>query len=374
MTFYLSAYRSQPAAVYLLARVRLARKEIERDLQIGLNVAYVEQESQTVTLYPFEKRYSISDAEWLRWKELQDADAISFENTGICYRFYQADAGDAAIVTGLACNTNCVMCPVSESSRRHAQLTPVDELKMQLRYFGTDIPHITITGGEPTLLKQGLLEVVQYAKEQCPSAEILILTNGRTFSVAPYAQAFNRILIAQDQIAIPIHGSNAERHDAITQAQGSFAQTIQGLRTLAQGTMRIEIRIVVSKLNYRDISNIVDLLLTLPRITVVNFIALEMCGNAIKNRAQVWIDYLQAAAACEDGIEKLVSAGIDIGLYNFPLCAVKHKYWTLCRDSISDYKIRYTPVCESCKVKSICYGVFNSTISTGCLVARPIAE
>ena len=118
MTFYLSAYRSQPAAVYLLARVRLARKEIERDLQIGLNVAYVEQESQTVTLYPFEKRYSISDAEWLRWKELQDADAISFENTGICYRFYQADAGDAAIVTGLACNTNCVMCPVSESSRR----------------------------------------------------------------------------------------------------------------------------------------------------------------------------------------------------------------------------------------------------------------
>lgn len=291
MTFYLSAYRSQPAAVYLLARVRLARKEIESDLQIGLNVAYVEQESQTVTLYPFEKRYSISDAEWLRWKELQDADAISFENTGICYRFYQADAGDAAIVTGLACNTNCVMCPVSESSRRHAQLTPVDELKMQLRYFGTDIPHITITGGEPTLLKQGLLEVVQYAKEQCPSAEILILTNGRTFSVAPYAQAFNRILIAQDQIAIPIHGSNAERHDAITQAQGSFAQTIQGLRTLAQGTMRIEIRIVVSKLNYRDISNIVELLLTLPRITVVNFIALEMCGNAIKNRAQVWIDY-----------------------------------------------------------------------------------
>lgn len=91
MTFYLSAYRSQPAAAYLFARVRLSRKEIESDLQIGLNVAYVEQESQTVTLYPFEKSYSISDAEWLRWKELQDADAISLENTGICYRFYMYD-------------------------------------------------------------------------------------------------------------------------------------------------------------------------------------------------------------------------------------------------------------------------------------------
>ena len=95
---------------------------------------------------------------------------------------------------------------------------------------------------------------------------------------------------------------------------------------------------------------------------------------SIFNPVIVWIDYPQAAAACEDGIKKLVSAGIDIGLYNFPLCAVKHKYWTLCRDSISDYKIRYTPECESCKVKNICHGVFDSTISTGCFVARPIAE
>ena len=126
MTFYLSAYRARPAAVYLFARVRLSREEIKSDLQIGLNVAYVEQESRTVTLYPFEKSYSISAAEWLRWKELQDADAISFENTGICYRFYQANAGEATIVTGLTCNTNCVMCPVSESSRCHAQLTPVE--------------------------------------------------------------------------------------------------------------------------------------------------------------------------------------------------------------------------------------------------------
>ena len=36
MTFYLSAYRSQPAAAYLFARVRLSRKEIESDLQVGL--------------------------------------------------------------------------------------------------------------------------------------------------------------------------------------------------------------------------------------------------------------------------------------------------------------------------------------------------
>lgn len=45
MTLYLSDYRSQPAAAYLFVRVRLSRNEIESDLQIGLNVAYVEPES-----------------------------------------------------------------------------------------------------------------------------------------------------------------------------------------------------------------------------------------------------------------------------------------------------------------------------------------
>ena len=72
--------------------------------------------------------------------------------------------------------------------------------------------------------------------------------------------------------------------------------------------------------------------------------------------------------------EKLIHAGIDTGLYNFPRCVVDHKYWVICKDSISDYKIRFTPECNNCKVRSICGGVFNSTLSTGCFKARPILE
>lgn len=217
-----------------------------------------------------------------------------------------------------------------------------------------------------------LLEVFRTAKRLCPCAELLLLTNGRAFAVAPYAQALGQLLTAQDQIAIPIHGSTGPLHDAITQVPGSWQQTMQGLHHLAKSPVRIEIRIVVSKQNLSDVDAIVDLVLGLPRVTVVHFIGLEMCGNAIKNKDLIWVDYPQAAAACEAGIQKLMAAGIDVGLYNFPLCAVRHQDWTLCRNSISDYKIRYAPACASCSVQSICSGVFDSTLSTGCFHPRPI--
>ena len=77
--------------------------------------------------------------------------------------------------------------------------------------------------------------------------------------------------------------------------------------------MQLEIRVVVSKLNCADISNIADIILHIPRVTVVNFIGLEMCGNAIKNRDRVWIDYSEAANACEDAIEKIRDNSILVG-------------------------------------------------------------
>lgn len=199
MTFYLSAYRADPAADYLFARVRWTQQEIEPDLQIGLHVVYLQADRHLVTLYPWGKTYPVTDAEWERWKQLEDADGISMENTGICYCFYQARAEEATLVTGLTCNTNCLMCPVSERSRRHAKLTPLAELQEQLRYFGTDVPHITITGGEPTLLRMDLVEVFRTARQLCPCAELLLLTNGRAFAVAPYTQALGQLLTAQDQ-------------------------------------------------------------------------------------------------------------------------------------------------------------------------------
>ena len=374
MTLFLSSYKKTPIYDYFLARIRFSEDNIQGDLDCGLNIAVINRKKHAVTFYPWNKEYPITDSEWVKWSTLHECDAISIAKSGINYCFYESQANEAVIVTGLVCNTNCIMCPVSEQARNHTLTATKEDIISQVKYYGSEINHVTITGGEPTLMMLDLPEVIKAVQCQCPNAAILILTNGRTFSVDVYARLFNDLMHKEDQIAIPIHGSTAELHDAITQAPGSFFQTKHGLENLAQGAMRIEIRIVVSKLNYHDVSTIVDFILGLPRVSVVNFIALEMCGSAIVNKSRVWIEYPDAAQACEDGIEKLIHAGIDTGLYNFPRCVVDHKYWAICKDSISDYKIRFTPECNNCKVRSICGGVFNSTLSTGCFKARPILE
>lgn len=374
MTLFLSSYKKTSICDYFLARIRFSKDGIQDDLNCGLNIAVINREKHAVTFHPWNKEYPITDSEWVKWSTLHECDAISIEKSGINYCFYESQANEAVIVTGLACNTNCIMCPVSEQARNHTLTATKENIISQVKYYGSEINHVTITGGEPTLMMLDLPEVIKAVQYQCPNAAILILTNGRTFSVNAYANLFNDLMHKEDRIAIPIHGSTAELHDAITQVRGAFSQTKHGLENLSQGAMRIEIRIVVSKLNHQDVSAIVDFILGLPRVSVVNFIALEMCGSAIVNKSCVWIEYPDAAQACEDGIEKLIHAGIDTGLYNFPRCVVNHKYWAICKDSISDYKIRFAPECNNCKVRSICGGVFNSTLSTGCFKARPILE
>ena len=63
---------------------------------------------------------------------------------------------------------------------------------------------------------------------------------------------------------------------------------------------------------------------------------------------------------------------IDVQLYNFPLCKVERNYWALCAKSITDYKIRYNSQCETCNVKSVCGGVFGTTLAVTNMILTPV--
>ena len=135
----------------------------------------------------------------------------------------------------------------------------------------------------------------------------------------------------------------------------------------------VEIRIVVSKLNCDNLYNIAEFILKyLNKAFVVNFVGLEMCGNAARNRQDVWIDYSSAFIKMKEAVNILCNQNIKVGIYNFPLCAVDKGYWHLCKKSISDYKIVYYKQCEDCDVYSICGGIFKSTYLLENPEVRPI--
>ena len=161
-----------------------------------------------------------------------------------------------------------------------------------------------------------------------------------------------------------MHGATEAVHDKITQASGSFTQTLTGIKRLLKMGKHIEIRVVVSKLNINEFYSIAELIVQeLNQIEYVSIIALEMTGCARKNKDMVWIPYKESFEHISEGIMYMIKHGINVKLYNFPLCTVDKKFWTITEKSISPYKVRFSQECEKCKMQNACGGVFSGTIS-----------
>ena len=56
----------------------------------------------------------------------------------------------------------------------------------------------------------------------------------------------------------------------------------------------------------------------------------------------------------------LAARGVPVSVYNHQLCTVPEAIWRFCRQSISDWKNEYLPICEPCGVRETCGGFFTS--------------
>lgn len=314
-----------------------------------------------VKLYPLDAylNFSIEDINMLL--EFNNYDVFEIDETGnvnICHKY---NMSDNALFLTPKCNSNCIMCPMSEKQRK-LEANKYDTIIQTIYHLPKDTKHLTITGGEPFLIGENIFKILELLKDRLNSTKFLLLTNGRALASKIYFNEFIRTTPKNITIAIPIHGSTASLHDKITQSEGSFMQTFLGLKNLLNYDFKVEIRIVVSKLNIYDVNNIADLIIKeFPKVYSIKIIGLEMLGNAHKNKDSVWISYNMAFKYVKPIIKKIMENGIDIALYNFPLCSVEKEFHTICMKSITDYKITYFDVCYECKLFDFCGGVFKGT-------------
>ena len=175
------------------------------------------------------------------------------------------------------------------------------------------------------------------------------------------------------RIAVPLYADNEKLHDEITQTRGSFKQTLLGIKKLIENNIDIEIRIVVLKKNYKKLKDIAKYIVKeIPEVKMVNIMALEMTGNAFKNKKKVWINFEKIKDRLYEACITLLRAGIITNLYNFPLCNLDKRLYSIAHKSITDYKVRYMQKCEECLVKDQCGGFFNSTINIKDIKVKPI--
>lgn len=305
-------------------------------------------------------------------QQLDTYDIITIDDRGILDCVFEIANQDATIFITGKCNSNCVMCPTSDNERKQDGFDD-DQIEKLIDMLPSDTPHIVVTGGEPTLRTNLFFHTMEQVADKFQNTEVLLLTNGRSFASLNMVERLLAHCPRLLTIAIPIHGADAQTHDAITQASGSFTQTCLGLSHLLRRKVDIEIRVVVSKLNVEHLSEIADLIAKkFPTATIVNFIGLETRGNCAKNHQNVYIDCRDSFPYVRQAVNILVEHGINTSLYNYPLCAVDEGYRSLCKKSISPWKVRFPAPCNACSAKSYCCGFFDTTLSLAHPAVIPI--
>lgn len=351
---------NQGYRIVSLALDESAKAELIND---GLDFVYVDRNANAICLFPTDSVLSSDFNDLDNIVYYNNYDVFELWNNGMFVRKYDDSSNDNYFFISGKCNSNCIMCPSSENSRRTSQPANLQTLLALAKHIPSDVSHLTITGGEPFLMGDEIFVFLQYLKARFCDTEFLFLTNGRIFALEKYVDSFVKTAPEKSIVAVPIHGSCEQIHDAITRSKGSFRQTLFGLKKLKQAGIPIEIRLVVSKMNVCDFENLAQLIVEqLNGVEYVSIIAMEMTGTARVNHDQVWLPYTQAFAEIKSATSKLIKNGIDVKLYNFPLCTVEKSFWTLCEQSISANKVRFIEKCDKCKYRSACCGVFAGTL------------
>ncbi|HEX2122604.1 MAG TPA: His-Xaa-Ser system radical SAM maturase HxsC [Thermoanaerobaculia bacterium] len=290
---------------------------------------------------------------------LDDGDVVAVDPNGFVRTLYRRASRHNFILATEQCNSLCLMCsqppkPEDDSDRLAEHLRLIDLIDPATEELG-------ITGGEPTLFRDGFLELIARCRERLPATALHVLTNGRLFFYRPFAEKLGRIAHPDLVLGIPLYSDIDTRHDHIVQAPGAFEETVIGLQNLDRHDVRVEIRVVLHALSIPRLPQLATFITrNFPFACHVALMGMEMFGLVHRHLGELWIDPAdyQRELIAASGI--LCDAGMNVSLYNHQLCVLDPKLWPLARRSISDWKNVYLPECDGCSVMNECGGFFQS--------------
>jgi His-Xaa-Ser system radical SAM maturase HxsC len=269
------------------------------------------------------------------------------------------------------CDNYCLMCSQPPKDRDDAWL--FDRAKRVVSLLPPSACSLGLTGGEPTLHEDALIDLLEHCRDTAPWIQLHLLSNGRRFADVQFASRYARVGLANIMVGIPVYAPEPGLHDFIVQAQGAFEETIRGILNLASLGQSVEIRIVVQR---HTVPVLADLALfiarNLPFIDQVALMGLEMTGLARPNSAEVWIDPAEYQLELFEATQTLAAAHIVTRIYNHQLCVLDERLWPYAVRSISDWKNDYLDICQQCSARDPCGGVFTTSGNRLSQHLRPI--
>lgn len=253
------------------------------------------------------------------------------------------------------CDQLCVMCS-QPPKKTHVDRFDLLERACMLAAPGT---LIGISGGEPTLYKHRLFELLEYVLGARDDLAFHVLTNGQHFDGEDECRLRDPVY-RRVSWGIPIYASEPRLHDEIVGKPGAFARLEKSFAHLIMASARVELRTVILQAN-------VDELPALSRYVAARLqfaeawsvMQLENTGFAKGRWPSLYFNHSRKFDQIASALDHALLHGVLAQLFNFPYCTVPPAYRSLAVASISDWKRKYAPACEGCAAKPNCCGFFE---------------
>ncbi len=151
------------------------------------------------------------------------------------------------------CNLKCRHCYLSAEDRDYSHEMTTDEAKSVIDDLtNMEVPILIFSGGEP-LVRKDIYELGKYASGK--GLRVVMSTNGTliTEEVAEKLKESGFLYVG-----VSLDGLQ-ETHDDFRGIKGSFEGALRGIRNSQKAGIKTGIRFTVSRINYQDLSNVLDL-------------------------------------------------------------------------------------------------------------------
>ncbi|HCY55654.1 MAG TPA: His-Xaa-Ser system radical SAM maturase HxsC [Oceanicaulis sp.] len=266
--------------------------------------------------------------------------------------FRRGDTQNTLLITE-RCDQLCIMCS-QPPKKSHTDLFDHFFEACLLADKGADIG---LSGGEPTLFKGQIFDLIDRVRALRPEIRFHILTNAQHFEDddIPVLAAFGEAVCW----GVPLYSTEASEHDDIVGKQGAHAALTNGLARLVRSGSVLELRTVVMRQNMHRLPELARWVRThLPGVDCWAVMQLERQGFARTRWAAQFFDHSNDFSKLAEALSYAAAYGLPVTLYNFPRCTVPEAYRDFAPSTISDWKRAYFDDCEACSQKVLCGGLF----------------
>lgn len=281
--------------------------------------------------------------------------------SGAVQRLVRANSRHNTFLITERCDQLCVMCS-QPPKKTHVDYFAHYKTAALLAPEGAVLG---LSGGEPTLYKEELFDLLQLVLTLRPDLRFHVLSNAQHFVEEDIdflsSEAGRKVLWG-----VPLYSHKAATHDRLVGKAGAFGRLLDGLAILCRSGAPTELRTVVMQDNVHDLPELARFITThIPFADPWAIMQLENIGFARNRWRELFFDHSLDFDPIARAIETARIHGVPAILYNFPLCTVPALYRRFAPSTISDWKRRFEPACDGCVVKKHCGGFFEWHPTTG---------